>query len=186
MIGLLPAMATAQFTYQPSPPPGQPVAPPSPSFGFSAPAAPPSPPPAPPAPQIVTPLPPEMPKVTSEAASKEMRVDLSIIDKNLGRHQRLQVPMGRTVQYRTLEVMPQRCVIDGTAKPVPQHALLADMYVRKPGASAQRVFSGWMFAGNPSLSALSHPYYDVVVFGCLPSEKKKTPPKEPTDAAKKP
>lgn len=184
LIALLPAMAAAQFTYQqPVPPSVQPASPPS--FGYSAPSAPPSPASAPPAPQVVTPPPPEMPKITSEAASKEMRVDLAIIDKNLGRHQRLQVPMGRTIQYRMLEVMPQRCVIDGAAKPLPQHALLADIYVRKPGASAQRVFSGWMFAGNPSLSALSHPYYDVIVFGCLPIEKEETP-KESADAAKTP
>jgi hypothetical protein len=118
-----------------------------------------------------TQTPPPVPQITSEAASKRMIVDLAVIDKNLGRNQRLQVPMGRVVQYKTLEVMPERCVIDAGAMPRPQHALLLEVYDRKPHATAERVFAGWMLAGDPSLSHLAHPYYDVIVFGCTPQQE---------------
>lgn len=111
---------------------------------------------------------PPVPQITSEAASKRMVVDLAIIDKNLARTQRLQIPMGRMVQYKTLEVMPERCVIDTAAKPRVQHALLVEMYDRKPQGASERLFAGWMLAGDPSLSHLAHPYYDVIVFSCTP------------------
>ena len=171
------------FGYRPVPPP--PLAPTALPSPILQPASPPPPMPVAqtPAPDVV-----KAPEVTSEAASKDMIVDLAIIDKNLGRRRRLEVPMGRTIQYRTMEVLPQRCVIDGAAKPVPQHALLAEIYVSKPRAAVERVFSGWMFAGDPSLSGLSHPYYDVVVFGChpKPEEKAAVEEKATPDAKKRP
>lgn len=121
-----------------------------------------------PAPEPEPAPPPPVPQITSEAASKQMIVDMSIIDKNLGRHQRLQVPMNRVIQYKTLEVLPKRCVIESGVPPVTRHSLLVDIYDRRVGSAASQVFSGWMFANNPSLSHLAHPYYDVVVFSCTP------------------
>lgn len=104
-----------------------------------------------------------------------MNVDLAIIDKNLGRKQRLQVPMGRAVTYKTLEIMPQRCVIDSAAEPLPSQSLLVEIYDRASGKLPSLLFSGWMLVGDPSLSHLEHPYYDVVVFGCSPIVKNSSP-----------
>jgi len=39
-----------------------------------------------------------------------------------------------------------------------------------PGTRAERVFSGWMFASSPALSALAHPVYDVWVLDCKNSK----------------
>ena len=36
----------------------------------------------------------------------------------------------------------------------------------KPGEQAEPVFSGWMFASSPALSAMEHPIYDVWVLSC--------------------
>ena len=36
----------------------------------------------------------------------------------------------------------------------------------KPDERPVRLFSGWMFASSPALSALEHPVYDVWVIGC--------------------
>jgi len=33
-----------------------------------------------------------------------------------------------------------------------------------------QVFSGWMFASSPGLSALEHPVYDVWVIECTPPD----------------
>jgi hypothetical protein len=137
---------------------------------------PPPPEEAKPAPELSPPLP--VPQITSEAASKQMTVDMAIIDKNLGRHQRLQVPMGRIIQYKTLEILPKRCVIRSGVPTVEQHSLLVDIYDRRVGNAASQVFSGWMFANNPSLSHLAHPYYDMVVFSCSP-----TPDEAPDEAS---
>lgn len=35
-----------------------------------------------------------------------------------------------------------------------------------PEPEGQRVFSGWMFASSPALSALEHPVYDISVIDC--------------------
>ncbi len=128
-------------------------------------------------------LPP--PEITSEAASRQMVVDLAIIDKNLGRHHRLQVPMDRVVQYKTLELLPKRCVIESRADAPPQHSVLVDIYDRKAGSAASQTFSGWMFAGNPSLSHLAHPYYDVIAFACTPMPTDAASPAEETPGAAK-
>lgn len=120
--------------------------------------------------------PPAAPAMTSEAASKQMIVDLAVIDKNLGRHQRISVPMGRVIQYKSIEILPQRCVIDGAAKPVPQHSLLVQIYDRKPHVEASQIYSGWLMAGNTSLSSIEHPYYDLIVFSCTPKNPEELPP----------
>jgi hypothetical protein len=36
----------------------------------------------------------------------------------------------------------------------------------KPGQAEEKLFSGWMFASTPSLSALDHGVYDVRVLSC--------------------
>ena len=33
--------------------------------------------------------------------------------------------------------------------------------------AAKKLFSGWMFASIPALSALDHPVYDIWVLDCL-------------------
>ena len=37
------------------------------------------------------------------------------------------------------------------------------------------LFSGWMFASSPALSALEHPVYDVWVIDCAQSEPEPPP-----------
>jgi hypothetical protein len=39
----------------------------------------------------------------------------------------------------------------------------------KQGEPTELLFSGWMFASSPALSALEHPIYDVVVVDCVAS-----------------
>jgi hypothetical protein len=41
------------------------------------------------------------------------------------------------------------------------------------------IFSGWMFASSPTLSALDHPIYDVWVLDCLGRDPEPLPPEEP-------
>ena len=47
-------------------------------------------------------------------------------------------------------------------------------------ADGQTVFSGWMFASSPALSALEHPVYDVWVVDC--AEPLEVPEEEPGSA----
>src|SRR5208282_4494551 len=45
----------------------------------------------------------------------------------------------------------------------PESAAFLEIDELRPGEDRVRVFSGWMFASSPALSALEHPVYDVNV-----------------------
>ncbi len=61
-----------------------------------------------------------------------------------------------------------------TADATEAAAFLEIRDLRKPGAPAV-VFSGWMFASTPALSALEHPIYDVWVLDCKNISKSSAP-----------
>ena len=48
----------------------------------------------------------------------------------------------------------------------PESAAFLKIVDAKPGEAKQRVFSGWMFASSPALSAMDHPVYDIWVIDC--------------------
>ena len=49
----------------------------------------------------------------------------------------------------------------------PESAAFLEIDEVRPGEAQRRaVFSGWMFASSPALSALEHPVYDVNVLDC--------------------
>lgn len=49
----------------------------------------------------------------------------------------------------------------------PESAAFLQIWEKKPADEKPKwVFSGWMFASNPSLSAMDHPVYDVWVINC--------------------
>lgn len=55
----------------------------------------------------------------------------------------------------------------------------------EPSGSRKRVFSGWMFAESPGLSAVEHPTFDVWLTGCrdpnAPPPPVEEPPKPPEE-----
>lgn len=53
----------------------------------------------------------------------------------------------------------------------PESICFIEIYDNKPGQQRQQVFSGWMFASNPALSALEHPVYDIWVKEAIVSEE---------------
>ena len=51
-----------------------------------------------------------------------------------------------------------------------QHGTMAFVQIRDTKRAGEApVFSGWMFADSPALSALDHPRYDVWVISCTTS-----------------
>lgn len=48
----------------------------------------------------------------------------------------------------------------------PEHAALLHIVENRPGEGQKNVFSGWMFASSPALSALEHPVYDISLIAC--------------------
>ncbi|TMJ60254.1 MAG: DUF2155 domain-containing protein [Alphaproteobacteria bacterium] len=48
----------------------------------------------------------------------------------------------------------------------PESAAFVEIDETRTGEVRTRVFSGWMFASSPALSALEHPVYDVILLDC--------------------
>ncbi|MBV8096407.1 MAG: DUF2155 domain-containing protein [Acetobacteraceae bacterium] len=88
--------------------------------------------------------------------------ELQVLDKVNARSQDLQVKTGQSVQYGTLTISVQACML----RPPDQAPDAAGFLVitdRRPGAPG---FKGWMLQSAPASSMLENPIYDVRVIGC--------------------
>lgn len=77
--------------------------------------------------------------------------------------------VGESVRIGTLEILVRACRYRPPEEP-PESAAFLDITETRPGAPAQEVFRGWMFASSPALSAMEHPIYDVWVLSCRSRE----------------
>jgi hypothetical protein len=51
--------------------------------------------------------------------------------------------------------------------PVKESAAFMEVVDNRPDSPSVVLFSGWMFASSPAVSALEHPVYDVWVIDCI-------------------
>jgi len=89
---------------------------------------------------------------------------LQALDKVTARVRRLPVKVGRTAKFGMLSVEVQACRKAPPEDP-PESAAFLKITDSK-GSQPQVVFSGWMFASSPALSAMDHPVYDIWVVDC--------------------
>jgi hypothetical protein len=90
------------------------------------------------------------------------------LDKTTARISKFDAPVNQTVHFGTLVITVRACVKRPPEEP-PQTAAFLEIDELKPGhqsAPPTRIFSGWMFASSPALSALENPIYDVGVLDC--------------------
>jgi len=98
-------------------------------------------------------------------------VKLQGLDKSIGRTITFEAKVGTTIQYGPLYIKIQAC---RKAPPIetPESAAFLQIWEVPPGEeNSAWVFSGWMFASSPALSAMDHPVYDVWVLDCLGKEE---------------
>ena len=97
-------------------------------------------------------------------------VALRTIDKLSARTHTFDIPVGKTVKFgESLFIKVQACRKSAPID-LPESAAFLQIWERQPYEDESRwVFSGWMFASSPSLSALQHPIYDVWVMDCKKS-----------------
>lgn len=93
-------------------------------------------------------------------------VKLQSIDKITGRTVTFEARVGSTVKYGPLYIKVQAC---RKAQPIeqPESAAFIQVWEVSPRDVSKWVFSGWMFASSPALSAMDHAIYDVWVLDCL-------------------
>ncbi|MBX6323624.1 MAG: DUF2155 domain-containing protein [Rhodospirillaceae bacterium] len=92
-------------------------------------------------------------------------VVLRALDKITGRVTTLEIPVGQTARFGTLEITARHCEQAPPEQP-PESAAFLEIVERKPHEEPQTLFTGWMLASSPALSALEHPVYDLWVIDC--------------------
>jgi len=120
------------------------------------PAPPPQAKPAPHAPGLAPPPPPTSPTTVAV---------LQGLDKVTAKISTIDAPIGTAVHFGTLEITPHAC-FKTPPEEAPESAAFLDIAEIKQGEPRQELFTGWMFASSPALSALEHPVYDVWVLDC--------------------
>ena len=88
------------------------------------------------------------------------------VDKITARVRDLNAPIGHTVRFGTLEITVRKCHKTPPEEP-PEVTAFVQVTDLKTQGQPEQVFSGWMFASSPALSALEHPVYDIWVIDCI-------------------
>jgi hypothetical protein len=87
------------------------------------------------------------------------------LNKITARVSPIEAPADRAVTFGTLSITMRTCWKAPPEEP-PESAVFLEIDDVKLGEDAVRLFTGWMFASSPALSALEHPVYDVWVLDC--------------------
>jgi hypothetical protein len=87
------------------------------------------------------------------------------LDKITARVSKFETPVGTPVRFGTLSIRVRDCE-KNPPEEEPESAAFVEIDEVRPGEARTRLFSGWMFASNPALSALEHPVYDVNLLDC--------------------
>jgi hypothetical protein len=93
---------------------------------------------------------------------------LRTLDKVTARVATIEVPVGTATALGSLEVTVRACD-KRPPEETPESAAFLEIVDTKPGEPPKTLFSGWMFASSPALSALEHPIYDIWVVDCVKS-----------------
>jgi hypothetical protein len=103
------------------------------------------------------------------------------LDKTTARVSRFEAPLDQSVRFGTLIVTARACVKKPPEEEPDTAAFLIIDEVRPGDANgvvSKRVFSGWMFASSPAISALEDPIYDINVLDCK-TDATSAPPSAP-------
>ena len=87
------------------------------------------------------------------------------LDKITGHVRTIEATIDQPVRFGTLDILVRTCRKRPPEEP-PESAAYLQITETKPGEPAKSLFSGWMFASSPAVSALEDPVYDVWVIDC--------------------
>ena len=119
-----------------------------------------------------TPLPPKAPTIADAQPDSHGVKRLAVLrglDKITGRAIDIGAPIGVPMRFGTLTLTVRYCYTVPPEEP-PETTAFVQIDDNPPSAPPKRMFSGWMFASTPALSALEHPTYDVWVITCKTDE----------------
>lgn len=102
------------------------------------------------------------------AAATDIPMDTIVLgglDKVGGRVNTFNGKVGVPMIFGTLEIVARTCVAHPPEE-TPENAAFLEIFQIQDNREKKKIFSGWMFASSPALSALDHPVYDVWVLRC--------------------
>ncbi len=105
-------------------------------------------------------------------------VKIQALDKSTARTTTLEAKVGETIQYGSLFIKVQACRKSEPLEKPESASFIQVWEVPLHSEKSEWVFSGWMFASSPALSAMDHAVYDVWVLDCLEKTGKKVSPKQ--------
>lgn len=98
------------------------------------------------------------------------------IDKITGRIITFDVYMNETVQFGALQVTPRVCYASPDNEE-PKTTTFVEVDEITLDRKIRRIFTGWMIAESPGLSAIEHAVYDIWLKSCKQSSDVPPPPK---------
>ena len=113
--------------------------------------------------------------VAAKSSAADIPMDTIVLgglDKVAARVNTVSGKVGSSVKFGTLEIIARTCV-SRPPEETPENAAFLEIY-QLGGKDKPRVFSGWMFASSPALSALDHPVYEIWVLRCENSAASKS------------
>lgn len=102
---------------------------------------------------------------TAQQAERATGAVLRALDKFKGQVTDIELRTGSSDSFGSLEILLGECRYPAGN---PAGDAWAEIEITERG-KAGSVFSGWMFASSPALSAMDHPRYDVWVLRCTTS-----------------
>ena len=92
-------------------------------------------------------------------------VVLGGLDKVTAHVSTFEAPVGKTVTFGALQITARACD-KHPPEETPESSAFLEVVEARPGETPLTLFSGWMFASSPALSAMDNPIYDLWVLDC--------------------
>lgn len=106
------------------------------------------------------------------------KVIMQGLDKVTARISTFEIGLEEEVAFGTLRIRLRACDRTPPEEP-PESAAFFEIIEIRPDERPETLFTGWMFASSPALSALEHPVYDVWVKECVVSDPADAAPAAP-------
>ena len=90
---------------------------------------------------------------------------IRLLDKATARVEQAELELNQPYQFGAMQVEMRSCQ-QTPPEEEPESAAWLVATEKKQDKEEALLFRGWMFASNPALSALEHPFYDVWVVSC--------------------
>jgi hypothetical protein len=87
------------------------------------------------------------------------------LDKTTARVSTIEAPLDQPARFGTLQIVARACHKKPPTE-TPESTAFLEIVDIRPDSPSVPVFTGWMFASSPAVSAMEHPVYDVWVIDC--------------------